>query len=175
MAFLLSTPRNAQHPMKRLVPFLIVSVLAFGQKPMSETNRTSHPLDAALVPNQFTGAAIQASIDALASSGGIVQLQPGTYTITSTINMNKANVCLIGAGKGSGYGGTTGATTLNVAAGVTGIDITGTRDCVGNLFLYSQSTRAGTDDGIRVRGPGSILFNLAVKNFGYDGVTCDSS
>jgi hypothetical protein len=82
---------------------------------------------------------INAAIAACPTNGCTIWVGPGTYTVNSTINMNKDNVCLWGSGKGSPYAGNSGATTLNVAAGITGIDITGARNCVKDMFLYSAS------------------------------------
>ena len=42
---------------------------------------------------------IQAAIDALPADGGSIFIKCGTYTITSTININKDNIAISGAGK----------------------------------------------------------------------------
>ena len=42
---------------------------------------------------------IQAAIDSLPDTGGRIQLKDGTYTLTSTITINKSNVRIIGSGK----------------------------------------------------------------------------
>lgn len=47
--------------------------------------------------------AIQTTIDAVPAAGGVVFLPPGTYKITSQININKSNITFLG----SGYDATT--------------------------------------------------------------------
>jgi len=44
------------------------------------------------------GAGIQAAIDALPAEGGVVNLRRGTYTLDSTVNINKDNVTIQGDG-----------------------------------------------------------------------------
>ena len=46
-------------------------------------------------------AVIQQAIDSLPSEGGAVYLLEGTYNLSNTININKDNVSLIGAGRGT--------------------------------------------------------------------------
>jgi len=50
---------------------------------------------------------IQQAIDSLDSSGGAVYLLEGTYNLSDTININKDNVSLIGAGRGTVLSATT--------------------------------------------------------------------
>ncbi len=65
---------------------------------------------------------IQSAIDALPDEGGVVYIKEGTYTITSTITINKDNVALIGAGKATKIQTTTHSRFLH-AENVEGIII----------------------------------------------------
>lgn len=65
---------------------------------------------------------IQAAIDDLPATGGIVFIPEGTYSIASTININTQSVCLIGAGSSgqSDIAPTVGTTTLEWTGSVGG-------------------------------------------------------
>jgi parallel beta-helix repeat protein len=74
------------------------------------------------VCNVFTSAGINACIDALGATGGIVFLPKGTYTINSTITIDYNNTILMGSGWG---------TKLDASAWSTGhvIDLNGCDYC----------------------------------------------
>jgi len=111
------------------------------------------------------------AIAALPPTGGIVRFSAQNYgACAATLTVNSANITLKGAGKGSEFQATGGATTLNFAAGVTGINLVGDRPTVEDLMLVSASTASGADDGIQIRGGAPVLRRVAVRHFGNRGV-----
>ncbi len=134
-----------------------------------------------LVATAFTGADICAQInDAvsnLPAAGGTILVPGGNYTACAGsggigITLNK-HVILKGVGSAS-PSSVSGPTTINLAAGVTGIDITtADKSSVRDLYLLSASSGAGTDDGIRVRAGSVTLRGVTVKHFGRYGINVD--
>jgi hypothetical protein len=121
-------------------------------------------------------AKVNDAIAALPSNGGTIEIPAGVYPACSTtIKMTKSGVVLRGAGTGYPMAVSVGGTTITMASGVTGIDITGFSDVVEDVFLLSQSTAAGTDDGIRVRADSVVLRNVSVKHFGRYGIVVDGA
>lgn len=70
---------------------------------------------------------IQEAIDALPSTGGIVYIPPGDYTLATYVNINKNNIALIGGG----------------------MDTVLTRSSNGHIF-YSYGTEFGHTDNIKI-------------------------
>jgi hypothetical protein len=110
------------------------------------------------------------AIAGLPPTGGIVRFSAQNYAAcASTLIVSKNNVTLKGAGKGSPFG-STGGTTLNFSAGVTGVSVTGDRDAIEELMLVSASSGSGTDDGIQLAGGGPAIRQVSVKHFGNRGL-----
>ena len=109
--------------------------------------------------------AIQAAISALPSTGGVVYLPAGTYKITSTLNVAKSGIYLIGDGRW-----------------ITTLAFTGTGDCISVTDASTYATRTvhgGGVLGLSVDGTGSgagscalhagdilnLRFDIAVNHF----------
>lgn len=97
-----------------------VSVLTFGADPAGASDSTN---------------AIQKAIDAVGTSGGYVQIPPGTYKISSTLT-RPANVTIAGAGPE--------ITVINATCNCTIIDSTGTHSNVLNNGGVHDLTLNGT-------------------------------
>jgi hypothetical protein len=139
---------------------------------------------AEVVATSFAGADICAQVNtaiaALPAAGGTVVIPGGNWPACAgsggiAITINKPGIILRGMGSGQGQGIDVGATTINIAAGVTGIDVDATRDHIQDLFLFSNSSGAGTDDGIRIRGGLADIQRVTVKHFGRNGIRVDGS
>lgn len=135
-----------------------------------------------LLATSYSGADVCAQITnaiaALPSTGGTIQVPAGNFSACAGsggigIVIDKKNVILRGAGSGSPMGNETGATTINSAAGVTGIDITESKVTVEDLFLMSASTGTGTDDGIRIRSGSVTVMRVGIEHFGRNGIRVD--
>jgi hypothetical protein len=136
-------------------------------------------VNGALVATAFPGSDICAQVTnaeaALPATGGRIIVPAGVYSpcagsggIGIAINVN--GVTLEGEGWLTQLISTTGPTTIQFASGVTGIDITKGSVTVKDLDLLSQSTGAGSDDGIRVRGGPTTLDSIGVSHFGHSGI-----
>jgi hypothetical protein len=116
-------------------------------------------------------AQIQAAIDGLPSNGGIIHLAPGTYNISTTININKNGVKLRGYGgaqpalvsgspltKLSWVGGS-GGTVITVGTAIEDVEIS-------DLEIDGNGGSAGV--GLNVDGVVNSRFkNLAIYNVSY--------
>ena len=102
---------------------------------------------------------IQAAVDSLPQSGGKIIVKPGTYNITSDIDITKDNVVIIGSGISSKITTTTNNLKL--------IDVTGTRSgiIISNLFFFGNGS--GLERGIRLSNiTNSIIENCIFENCG---------
>ena len=133
-----------------------------------------------LVATAFPGADICAQITnafaSLPSTGGRVRVPAGDYaTCAGTsgigISIAKNSIIMVGTGWCNQLAGVLcGSTTLNFAAGLTGIDITGESATVSDLNLVSADTGANTDDGIRNRGNPTTIKRMSISHFGRSGI-----
>lgn len=112
-------------------------------------------------------AVIQAAINALPASGGMIRFPTGTYKITSALTV-RSNLTL----RGSGRDKTVIAQVTANANGLTGVDVS--HLSVEGLRL--NGTGAGTGTGVKLTrsanpNTGHItLTNVVIYNFGTDGV-----
>lgn len=96
---------------------------------------------------------INAAITALASTGGIIQLEAGEYTLADTISITASNITL----RGTGFSGT----TLALANGVNdhAISITGTgviSVCVEELTVDGNKGNQTAGSGIYINTPWAV-------------------
>ncbi len=101
------------------------------------------------------GAMIQAAITALPASGGTILIRKGTYTLTTSLTLNRSDIRLLGEGVGSTViGGPTGADNLmDVGDGVTlrsNIQIEG-------ITFIDNEPALPTNGGIIVDGVSDML------------------
>jgi len=83
---------------------------------------------------------IQSAINALPAGGGSVYIKEGTYTITSTITINKSNVSLFGAGK---------STKIQTTSDIPMISATSKSSlAIEDLYLYGAGTGKTNNRGI---------------------------
>lgn len=107
-------------------------------------------------------AALTAAIAALPSDGGIVYVKAGTYSVTTTVTVNKP-VVMIGDGIGSTIIRTTAAVpalTVNTGGGFF---------CIENLSLEATSTVVALDFN------NTVAMRVSAKNCIIHGVTCSST
>ena len=106
---------------------------------------------------------IQEAIDALPSTGGVVYIKEGTYTITSSISINKPNVAIVGAGK---------STKIQTTADIIMIDVdVGQSFSIEKIYLYGAGTGKTNNIGIDVNTSSlSIISNCWIENTGSDGI-----
>ncbi len=133
-----------------------------------------------LLATSFSGAdicaQITAAVAALPSTGGTVLVPAGNFSACAGsggigIAISKNSVTIQGAGSCNQLiSPTCAATTLNFAAGVTGIDNTGSNNTFRDFNLLSASTGAGTDDGIRNRGGTTTVERISISHFGRSGL-----
>lgn len=104
---------------------------------------------------------IQSAIDDLPSGGGVVYVKEGTYTITSSINVNKPNVALFGAGR---------ATKIETTDNIVMVDVTEDNSYITDIYLYGAG--AGIDNvGVRLlNSDDAHIRNLWIENCGNDGI-----
>ncbi len=130
-------------------------------------------------------AAIQATINAIPVSGGIVFLPPATslgwpavYKVSATLSWSTKPIWLMGSSSGVQP---TGGTQLRVAAGVTAINPQngagglGARSRVSGLHLVGSDATPGTNDGILLQCSEAQLEDLVIEGFGRYGLNVDSS
>lgn len=124
--------------------------------------------------------AFAAALAALPPRGGSLVLREGVYDCRSPWIATKP-ITLVGAGPGrttaSGHPDE-GTTQLRFAPGVSGIRLAGNAapySKLSGLFLRSQSTGPGTDDGIWLASNGCTLDNVSVEGFGRHGITIDTT
>ena len=113
-------------------------------------------------------AAIQAAITALGANGGVVNLSPGTYRITSRINMNTR--CIL---RGVGGGETTGAigavVVLKAATMTTEAILISSACCrIENIVVSGEAGNTG--NGITIQGNAGGVSNCAVSTMGGIGI-----
>ncbi len=125
-------------------------------------------------------AAIQAALDAVPSTGGVVYLPPGQYEISATLIITQDNTTLIGAGAGNRIGATQVGTgsRIEAAAGVTGSVIRVQRTAndrtvygvkIQDLAIDGDSI--GTNvDGILFRSVKGQIHNVTVNNCTGNGI-----
>lgn len=114
---------------------------------------------------------LSAFVNALAAAKSVF-IPAGTYYLSDTLTVTE-NI-LYGEGQGVFYNDA--STRLIFAAGKSGLNLTGGSACqIMNFCVYSQSTVAGSDIGIRVASHGSVVENMLVGNFGSHGVYVTSS
>lgn len=111
----------------------------------------------------------------LPSRGGKLFIPPGIFRYNTMPSFSKP-IEIEGAASGI-VSATLAATVLKPAAGVTGLDFAqpAQRSSIKNLYLLSQSTIAGTDDGIRARCHAFGCENVVIDNFGRYGLAIDTS
>lgn len=131
-----------------------------------------------VVATDFPGSDICVQITkaiAALTAGGTVLIPTGNYPACVGsggigVSIAKNSVTIQGAGWCNQLvSPTCGATTINLAAGVTGFDITGSGVTLTNFNLLSASTGANTDDAVRVRGGPTTLDSMSVSHFGHIG------
>lgn len=131
-------------------------------------------------PRNYPGAdicvQIEAAIAGLPATGGTVEIPAGNYAACTGaggvgITITKNSVTLEGMGWLTQLVSPQGATTLNFAAGVTGINLNAGSVTIRNLNLVSASSGAGTDDGIIVQGGIPTLENISITHFGGNGLS----
>lgn len=103
---------------------------------------------------------IQTAINALPSTGGMVHVKEGTYTITSTISITGENISLIGSGSG---------TVIRVTGAIDGITASGVGLTMADLYLVGDGESAV--DGLQLNNlENSVIRNVWVENFTSDGM-----
>ena len=114
---------------------------------------------------------INAAIQALPSTGGEIVILDGTYNITATIAMNKANVKLSGNGASTVLKRMWNSTSVN---GV--ITVSSTLCAIESLFVYGGGTTNTLESGIYVSysyTKNTITGNICTNN--YIGIRLDGS
>jgi hypothetical protein len=110
---------------------------------------------------------------ALPSTGGTIQIPAGTYSCVGSggycITISKPNIKLQGSSRG-GFYATSGGTTINVAAGVSGINITGAQATVQDMLLESADTGANADVGIFNQAGSAFIQRVTINHFGGSGL-----
>lgn len=119
-------------------------------------------------------AALQAALDAVPATGGIVFMPAGRYKVTSTLTITRQNVTLYGAGPGQRVGATQNATGARIEAATTGFSGTavlrvaptsGTVPLHGvtlrDFAIDCQDTGTGVD-GIHFRSNRSLIDHVYV-------------
>jgi len=106
-----------------------------------------------------TGAAIQAAIDA-AAQGDVVQIPAGTWTIPTTILLNKNNISLVGAGRHR--------TVLQLGGNIDGVRV-GPSGTINNIVMgdFSVGTTSDRSSGaaIAIERAGTCeLRNVGITN-----------
>lgn len=115
--------------------------------------------------------AINAAIQSLSSTGGVVEIPPGTYEFSSQILINMTGVVLRGQGNESPSTGTTGAVLLKRSDSLIGdaISIEAGACGIEGITLDKTST-VGAGNGIKILSFGACLRNVCVRNMGTDGI-----
>lgn len=125
-------------------------------------------------------AAIQAALNALPTTGGVVYLPPGRYKISSTLAVTQDNTTLIGAGAGNRIGSTQVGTgsRIEAATGVTG-SLIGVQRTANDRTVYGvkiqdiavDGNSIGTSvDGILFRSVKGEIHNVAINNCTGNGI-----
>ena len=135
---------------------------------------------------------IQEAIEMLPSGGGVIAIKEGTYTVAATININKSNVALIGAGRATKIITTATINLLDINSGVDYVDIDyiyfagtgGAADTEKANIILSNSdhcriTNCWLEDaatyGITLTGTQNIVTGCYCKNNGWHGITTGSA
>jgi hypothetical protein len=115
--------------------------------------------------------AINAAIQSLAATGGVIEIPPGTYEFSAKILINRTGVVLRGQGNESPSTGTTGAVVLKRSDSLTGdaISIEAGSCGIEGITLDKTST-VGAGNGIKILSFGACLRNVCVRNMGTDGI-----
>ena len=124
-------------------------------------------------------AAIQAAIDAVPSSGGVVFIPVGIYRLTSTINLKPNMVLRGGASKGCGDGlGSTGTKLLCQHNG-NGLSLSSPEASLANILIENMGIEGfkdtySTGHGIYINNQfDGMLRNLVVSAFPQDNIHID--
>ncbi len=114
-------------------------------------------------------------IASLPSTGATVSFSKGKYRSSCAFSFNLPSVAVVGQGRGD-ISGATAATSIVFDAGVSGIVIglNGVGSSVRHLALFSRSTGAGADHGIRVRATMTDVDDVVMAGFGGDGWHADT-
>lgn len=125
-------------------------------------------------------AAIQAALDSLPVTGGIVYLPPGKYEISSTLLITQDNTTLIGSGAGNRIGATQqgAGSRIEAAAGVTGSVVSVQRTLDDRTVYGVKIQDIGIDgdsvgsnvDGLFFRSIRGEIHNVSVKNCTGNGI-----
>jgi hypothetical protein len=118
--------------------------------------------------------AIQAALDALPTTGGVVYLPPGRYKVSSTLMITQDNTTFIGAGAGNRIGATqVGAgSRIEAATGISG-SILRVQRTANDRTVYGVKIQdiaidgnsiTGNIDGILFRSVKGELHNVAINN-----------
>ena len=124
--------------------------------------------------------AIQAALDAVPTTGGVVYLPPGQYSISSTLTISQDNTTLIGAGAGNRVGATQdgAGSRIEAATGLTG-SIIRTHRAADDRTVYGvkiqdiavDGNSIGTAvDGILFKSVKGQLHNVAINNCTGNGI-----
>jgi hypothetical protein len=115
--------------------------------------------------------AINAAIQSLAATGGVVEIPPGIYEFSAQILMNRTGVVLRGQGIESPSTGTTGAVVLKRSDSLSGdaISIEAGSCGIEGLTLDKTST-VGAGNGIKILSFGACIRNVCVRNMGTSGI-----
>lgn len=125
-----------------------------------------------VIANNFSGsdivAKINAAIASLGSTGGTVQIQPGSYTnIANTISMSGARLNIIGNGAS--------LTFNNGVAGLICSGVSASFSSISDIHLISANISSSSNDGLSIQCPFFTGNNLIIENFGQDGISVLSS
>ena len=130
--------------------------------------------------NAATYATIQEAIDAaIANSGGIIYIGPGTYTLSAGLSIVGSNITIYGSGD---------STIITLANGVDDSVITygdGVTAGLSGFKLYNvkidgnASNQAGTSHGVRLRcdngtGQEAVLYGVTITDTLNSGVSVDT-
>jgi len=115
--------------------------------------------------------AINAAIQSLASTGGVVEIPPGEYEFSSKIVINQIGVVLRGQGIQSPSTGTDGAVILKRSDSLIGDAISIERGACGiEGITLDKTSVAGAGNGIKILSFNACLKNVCVRNMNGMGI-----
>lgn len=125
-------------------------------------------------------AAIQAALDAVPATGGVVYLPAGRYKVSSTLAITQDNTTLMGAGAGNRIGGTQVGTgsRIEATAGVTAVVVSVQRTANDRTvygvkiqdIAIDGDTIGSNVDGLLFKSVKGEIHNVAINNCTGNGI-----
>jgi len=105
---------------------------------------------------------VQKAIDDLPSTGGVVYVKEGTYTITTKISVTGDNVSLFGAGR---------AAKISTTSDINILEVSGDFFSTADLYLFGAGSGKTNNTGLFLsQSKDSFVRNLWVENCGNQGI-----